>query len=61
MKIDFQEEQKFTQWWLWVILILTGIFPIFGMYKQFVLGESFGNKPLPPTLITPFFFNNYYH
>lgn len=46
MKINFQEEQKFTQWWLWVILILTGIFPIFGMYKQFVLGESFGNKPM---------------
>lgn len=46
MKLDFKEEQKFTQWWLWLILIGTGTFPIVGMYKQLILGEKFGDKPM---------------
>lgn len=46
MKIDFKEEQKFTQWWLWIILIGIGIIPIFGIYKQLILGEKFGDNPM---------------
>jgi hypothetical protein len=46
MKIEFKEEQKFTQWWLWLILIGTGILPIFGIYKQLFIGEKFGDKPM---------------
>ncbi len=46
MKTQFKEEQKFTQWWLWVILIGVGMIPIFGLYKQIVLGEKFGNNPM---------------
>jgi hypothetical protein len=46
MKIDFKEEQKFTQWWLWIFLIAIGIFPIFGIYKQLIVGEKFGDKPM---------------
>ena len=46
MKTEFKEEQKFTQWWLWVILIPIGILPIFGIYKQLILGEKFGDKPM---------------
>ncbi len=46
MKTDFKEEQKFTQWWLWLILIGTGIFPVMGIYKQLILGEKFGDKPM---------------
>lgn len=45
MKIEFQEEQKFTQWWLWLILIGIGIIPIVGIYKQLIVGETFGDKP----------------
>ena len=45
-KIEFKEEQKFTQWWLWLILIGVGILPILGVYKQFILGEKFGDKPM---------------
>jgi len=47
MITDFTEEQKFTQWWLWLILIALGIMPIFGIYKQIILGEALGNKPIP--------------
>jgi hypothetical protein len=46
MNIAFKEEQKFTQWWLWIILIGIGILPVIGIYKQLILGEQFGNKPM---------------
>ena len=46
MKIEFKEEQKFTQWWLCLILIGIGILPILGIYKQLILGEKFGDTPM---------------
>jgi len=46
MEIEFQEEQKFTQWWLWLILIGVGMIPVFGIYKQLIIGEKFGDKPM---------------
>jgi hypothetical protein len=46
MKIDFIEEQKLTQCWLWLILIGIGILPIFGIHKQLIMGEKFGDKPM---------------
>lgn len=46
MKIEFKEEQQFTQWWLWVLLIAIGAFPVFGLYQQLVLGQKFGDKPM---------------
>ncbi len=52
MKIDkmknlFMEEQRFTQWWLWALLIGNALLPVYGIYKQLILGENFGDKPLP--------------
>tara|TARA_B110000114_G_scaffold129965_1_gene136146 strand:+ start:1176 stop:1292 length:117 start_codon:yes stop_codon:yes gene_type:complete len=38
MKVEFQEEQKLTQWYLWVILIGVGMIPIFGRHKQLIVG-----------------------
>ena len=46
MEIKFEENQKFTQWWLWTILIGITLIPISGFYKQIILGEQFGDKPL---------------
>jgi len=46
MKIQFKEKQKFTQWWLWIILVAIGIIPIYGIYKQLFIGEKFGNNPM---------------
>ena len=46
MKIEFKEEQKFTQWWLWLILIGIGILPIIGIFKKFIFQEKFGDKPI---------------
>ena len=46
MKIEFKEEQKFTQWRLRLVLIGIGILPIFGIYKQLIIGEKYGDKPM---------------
>ncbi len=46
MKATFKEEQKFTQWWLWLILISVGFLPALGIYKQIIVKEPFGDKPV---------------
>lgn len=49
MKILFEEKQKFRQWWLWLIVGVLGLIPVVGLYTQVVLGEDFGNNPMPNT------------
>jgi hypothetical protein len=46
MKTEFKEEQKFTQWWLWLILTAIALIPVYGIYKQIIQGEVFGDKPM---------------
>jgi hypothetical protein len=48
MKI-FEEHQRFTQWWIWVILI--GIFGLSagGFIYQLTTGQAFGSKPMNNT------------
>lgn len=46
MKIEFKEEQKFTQWWIWLLLILIGIIPVIAIYKQIIRKETFGAQPI---------------
>jgi hypothetical protein len=46
MKIEFLEKQKFTQWWIWLILIGLGALPVFGIYEQLIKGIPVGNKPI---------------
>ena len=46
MNLFFKENQKFTQWWLWALLIGVVLIPIYGIYKQIIIGEQFGNNPL---------------
>jgi len=42
----FTEKQKFTQWWLWLLLLGIGMIPTIGIYKQLFIGEEFGSKPM---------------
>lgn len=49
MKMDntnkvFQEKQRFTQWWLWLILIVVGIVPLVVLFQQLFVGELFGDE-----------------
>lgn len=45
----FTERQRFKQWWLWVILLgIMGLF-LFGVIKQVIYGQQFGDKPMSNT------------
>ena len=46
MKINFKEKQKFSQWWLWSILFGIALIPLYGIYKQIIKDEIFGNNPM---------------
>lgn len=47
--ILFTERQRFKQWWIWLILIgINGLF-LFGVFKQVIGGEQFGDKPMSNT------------
>lgn len=45
-KILFKEKQKFTQWWLWLLLLGIGFLPIYAIYNQIFLGNKFGDNPM---------------
>jgi hypothetical protein len=48
-KILFKEEQRFNQWWIWLILLAsfaTAVVPLwYGLYVQVTTGEPWGNDP----------------
>lgn len=46
MKNYFIVEQRYTQWWVWSILIgILGI-SMYDIFKQLYLGETFGSRPM---------------
>ncbi|TPD73396.1 hypothetical protein [Flavobacterium microcysteis] len=48
-EILFTERQRFKQWWLWLILLgINGLF-LFGVFKQVINGQQFGDKPMSNT------------
>ncbi len=48
-EIFFREKQRFRQWWALLILWGINLLFLYGVYKQVVLGEQFGNKPMGNT------------
>jgi len=44
--MKFQEVQRFTQWWFWLILLGIGGVALYGIYKQLILAEPFGDNPM---------------
>ena len=55
MNVLFREEQKFTYWWLWTLLILITLIPVYGLYIQVVRGIPFGDKPMSDMGLILFF------
>lgn len=47
MAFLFNENQRFTQWWLWLILGINCILIAFVSYKQLIQGIPVGSKPMP--------------
>lgn len=49
-KVLYKEEQHFTQWWLWLIMVLTLLSVLvpfsYGVYSQEVLDKPFGDNPM---------------
>jgi len=49
-KVLYKEEQRFSQWWLWLIMVLTLLSVLipfsYGVYSQEVLDEPFGDNPM---------------
>jgi hypothetical protein len=42
----FTERQRFTQVWLWMLLLGVNAYSVYGLVKQVFLGEAFGGKPM---------------
>ncbi len=49
-RIYFKEEQRFTQWWVWLLLVLATIITLvplwYGVYTQRTTGVPWGNNPV---------------
>ncbi len=45
-QILFTEKQRFTQWWLWVLLAGVNGLLVFAVFYQVVAGRPFGSKPI---------------
>ena len=43
----FSEKQRFTQPWLWLILLGMNGLILVGLVQQLVFGKPFGDKPIP--------------
>lgn len=51
----FSERQKFTQWWIVLILIGLVSLALYGVIQQVFLGVPFGNNPAPDWVLILFF------
>lgn len=47
--ISFEEKQRFTQWWMWIFILLPLAIALYGCYQQLGLGIPMGNKPMSDT------------
>ena len=45
-EVIFSEKQRFTQWWIWVFLAGINLVFIYGIYKQVIIGQPFGDNPM---------------
>ncbi|HUH18763.1 hypothetical protein [Albibacterium sp.] len=45
-EILFSEQQRFKQWWFWLIFLGIDALFLIGVYKQIIDGQQFGDKPM---------------
>lgn len=55
MSLLFNEKQRFTQWWLWLLLLGITLLPTIGIYQQIYQGQPYGNNPMSDTGLILFF------
>jgi len=54
--ILYKEVQRFTQWYIWILLLGLLIIPVYGIIQQLVLKEPFGDNPMSDMGLVIFFF-----
>ncbi|MBT0608799.1 hypothetical protein KIV10_11455 [Aequorivita echinoideorum] len=52
MDTEFTEVQKFTQWWLWLLLVVIGISLAVGVYQHYSVGGNIEENPDGVALIS---------
>ena len=55
----FSEKQRFNQWWLWLLLLSINALFLFGVFKQIICKQQFGDHPISDNgllLVTGFTF-----
>ena len=45
----FKEQQRFKQWWLWLIILGIDGLLIYGAVQQLIIGMPFGEQPMSNT------------
>jgi hypothetical protein len=50
-EISFSETQRFTQVWLWLLVLLVAAIGWWAFVEQIVLGREFGTHPAPDVLL----------
>ena len=43
----YSERQRFRQWWLWALVLITPAIFLWAILQQIVMGSQFGNDPVP--------------
>ena len=51
LDIRFREEQRFAQWWIWLLLLALSAFAWWGFYQQIILGQPFGSNTGPDWVV----------
>lgn len=49
--IRFREEQRFKQWWIWLLVLGLAAFSWWGFIQQIILGQPYGSNPGPDWMI----------
>jgi hypothetical protein len=49
--IRFHEEQRFKQWWIWLLILGMAAFAWWGFIQQIILGQPYGSNPGPDWMI----------
>lgn len=50
----FTERQRFTQWWVWLILGALVVLSVYALIQQLIIGEPFGEHPMPDIAMVGF-------
>lgn len=54
--ILFKEVQRFTQWYIWILLLGLLCIPVYGIIQQLVFNKPFGDNPMSDLGLVIFFF-----